>query len=195
MKPTVDRRLTPEQATMVEENLGLVRWVIRNVPPNLRDDRYQSGVIGLARAAQLYNPEKGSFASIAVSHIRSAIKNENGLAGGINYRRSSGGFGTGEYIEPISIDADSFGPAGMWNQVDESWVDDQIYGEQVAERLDRYCHDDLDRTILADWLNGLHQTNPELGAQYNLSPSHVSKRRNRVKRMVVEHLGDLQNCA
>lgn len=62
---------------IIELNLGLVGTVAGQIVKTTSvpfDDLYNTGVIGLARAAQRYNPEKGIFSSYAIRFIRGAIQ-------------------------------------------------------------------------------------------------------------------------
>lgn len=76
------QRLTTQQRSRVEENLGLVALHLRDKVPNLRrprrerewDDLFQEGCIGLMRAAARYDPRSGiPFAAFALSRIHTAV--------------------------------------------------------------------------------------------------------------------------
>ena len=66
----------------VKEHLGLVWWVVgrMRIPPSLREDARQAGVLGLMRARDLYDPEQGTFASFArwhvLDHVQKALYRE-----------------------------------------------------------------------------------------------------------------------
>ena len=62
---------------LVNENINIVGFVLnkwyKNFEtkyPELVDDLYQEGCIGLFRAARIYDENKGRFSTIAVSFIR-----------------------------------------------------------------------------------------------------------------------------
>jgi RNA polymerase sigma factor (sigma-70 family) len=44
------------------------------IPPSLREDARQAGVLGLMRARDLYDPDQGSFASFARWHVLDQIQ-------------------------------------------------------------------------------------------------------------------------
>ena len=62
---------------LILHNLKLVYWVIRRYyskDPRLEeDDLFQEGVIGLVKAIERYDPEKGKFGNFAVWDIRGSI--------------------------------------------------------------------------------------------------------------------------
>lgn len=99
--------LTPEQQAMVDANLGLVRfavgkWAQRDGSYTF-DDAFQDGVFGLARAAQLFEPERGyRFSTYALPWIQQAMGRGRGFAEGVNYRR--GAEGRASYEPPMSLD-------------------------------------------------------------------------------------------
>lgn len=72
--------MTTEQETLVESNLRLVDFVIRRKFPRWREigeyeDVQQIGRIGLCKAAQTYDPDKGRmFSTYAVKCIRNELK-------------------------------------------------------------------------------------------------------------------------
>ena len=74
--------LTEEQRALVRDNLGLVAVHIRRFVKNLRgpyrdrerDDLFQEGCLGLARAAADYRPQRGiPFIAYALPRIRHAV--------------------------------------------------------------------------------------------------------------------------
>lgn len=60
---------------IVEDNKGLVHWVARRYRVNESDydDLIQEGYMGLMRAAETFNSDKGAFSSYAVQWIRSKM--------------------------------------------------------------------------------------------------------------------------
>lgn len=65
---------------LVEENIDLVGFVLnrwyknfQSMNPQLADDVYQEGCIGLFNAARIYDEDKGKFSTIAVIHIKGKI--------------------------------------------------------------------------------------------------------------------------
>ena len=63
---------------LVEDNINLVYYIIsKEYPTYLHDDDIiQSGMLGLCRAAEGWNEERGSFANYAGKWIRGEIKQE-----------------------------------------------------------------------------------------------------------------------
>ena len=74
-------RLTPEQQTLVEQNLDLIRWTIfhyidmdESVLGLGYDDLYQEGSIGLCRAAAAFNSNStAKFRTFATTVIRNHL--------------------------------------------------------------------------------------------------------------------------
>ena len=64
--------LTPAQRALVEDNLGLIGYVIRQMRLHIDpDDLFSEGSIALCRAASIYRPGEGaSFSTFAVCVIR-----------------------------------------------------------------------------------------------------------------------------
>lgn len=73
---------SPEEAKMVEENLGMVRSVVARLSLGLPthvdgDDLYSAGLAGLLNAIRAYNPRAGtSFETYARVRIRGSILDE-----------------------------------------------------------------------------------------------------------------------
>lgn len=72
--------LTPEQRTLVEAHLHLVRWTIRRYIDTDEtvvglgfDDLFQEGAIGLCRAAATYDGTSARFSTYAVTVIRNHL--------------------------------------------------------------------------------------------------------------------------
>lgn len=63
---------------LIRKNANLVRYVIDRCYPTLRhdDDLYQVGLIGLWKAIERYDPQKGAFSSYAYSCIRCELADE-----------------------------------------------------------------------------------------------------------------------
>jgi len=78
----IHRPLTDHQQRLVADNLGLVRVHLQNRVPGLHqptrerewDDLFQEGCLGLAAAAQVYDPASAiPFASFALRRVQSAV--------------------------------------------------------------------------------------------------------------------------
>lgn len=67
-----------ERNKLVEDNQKLVWFVIRRFYPTFwhDEDLVQTGMIGLIRAADTYDPEKGSFSHFAIVCIRNEMMME-----------------------------------------------------------------------------------------------------------------------
>jgi RNA polymerase sigma factor (sigma-70 family) len=72
------RKLNDEQRKLVEDNLKLVHFVIAKSYPTFRGDEdiFQSGSLGLLRAALNWDESKCAFSTYAVKCINYAIKDE-----------------------------------------------------------------------------------------------------------------------
>jgi RNA polymerase sigma factor (sigma-70 family) len=74
-------------------NQGLVHFVLKPRARRLRqegvyDDAVQDGMLGLARAAETFDPDRGAFSTYAVGWIRQAVQRGEGVREGINFRRA-----------------------------------------------------------------------------------------------------------
>lgn len=69
--------LTQEQRALVEANLGCVGWFLRAHNDIIRtfgyDDAFQTGCLGLMKAARNYDESRGKFSTLAMIEIRNAI--------------------------------------------------------------------------------------------------------------------------
>lgn len=70
--------MTKQQEKFFEENMNLVYYTIsRYYPTHIGDeDIIQEGMLGLFRAVNDFDPEKGAFSTFAIYKIRGAIANE-----------------------------------------------------------------------------------------------------------------------
>lgn len=70
--------LTEAQRALVEENLGLISFAMRNVPVYLfdsREDAFQIGSIGLLKAARSYDPARNTlFPTYAMACITNELR-------------------------------------------------------------------------------------------------------------------------
>ena len=62
---------------LIENNMPLVYHIVNKYFPTYRgnEDIIQTGMIGLCRAADIYDPEKGAFSTIAGKWIETEIRN------------------------------------------------------------------------------------------------------------------------
>jgi RNA polymerase sigma factor (sigma-70 family) len=102
--------LTPDQAERVTANTSLVYWYVNRCqyPAADIEDRTQDGMLGLIRAAQLYDPTRGfTFATYAMFWIRQTTTRGASVANGGNARAA---YRTGDtYQPPTSLDEDRNG--------------------------------------------------------------------------------------
>lgn len=86
-------------------NRGLVAMVLRHlrIPDYQWDDAFQDGLLGLATAAEKFDPEMGfQFSTYAVPWVRQSVFRGLGRAEGINFRRA---VASGEmFVSPLSLD-------------------------------------------------------------------------------------------
>jgi hypothetical protein len=98
--------LTDEQAETVAANLGLVGWVLgkAGTPEREWDDSWQDGVLGLCRAAQLFDPDRGfRFSTYARAWIMQGIQKGRDELLGSGFRRARDR-GV-EWSPPLSLDS------------------------------------------------------------------------------------------
>ncbi len=73
------RPLTAEQQKLVADNLALVHFVLKRHKGFMihlgYEDAFQTGCLGLMRAAQRFNPSRGSFSGLACTEIHHALWN------------------------------------------------------------------------------------------------------------------------
>lgn len=73
----VAQPLTDEQRMLVEENLNCVKWFLgqhKGFGKYLGyDDAFQIGCLGLMKAAQNWDPARGSFGTIAILEVHHAL--------------------------------------------------------------------------------------------------------------------------
>lgn len=186
------RPLTPEQSRMVEENLGLVGFMIRKFGTCGSDyeDAWADGVFGLMRAVQLFDPERGfRFSTYAQQWIRQAIQQGHARLAGRNWRHavnygSYRGRERGEYVAPVSLDA-PLSAADDIPLVDaipveggQREVDDTVRARQLLDDLRRHARDEFDLAIL----NGIAMGDSlsEIARRHGRSLQNLQQRRARI---------------
>lgn len=97
--------MKPDSWETALNNRGLVAMVLRHlrIPDYQWDDAFQDGLLGLATAAEKFDPEMGfQFSTYAVPWVRQSVFRGLGRAEGINFRRA---VASGEVFEPpLSLD-------------------------------------------------------------------------------------------
>lgn len=70
--------MTDEERKLAEDNMKLVYFVINKFYPQYSQDEDVAsiGMIGLLKAAEMWEPSKGAFSTIATTAIKSEIRNE-----------------------------------------------------------------------------------------------------------------------
>lgn len=141
--------LTDEQRARVEDNLGLVGWVLgrRRTPDDEWDDAFQDGVFGLIRAAQMFDSAKGfRFSTYAYLWIVRAVGRGRAELLGVSYRtaREQGR----EWEHPSGLDAVLVDRApGVERRAVAS-----VLLEQAQALADTWDLDRLDRAIVDELL-------------------------------------------
>lgn len=187
--------LTDEQRRRVEENTGLVGFVLRrrNTPTADWDDAFQDGTFGLIRAAQMFDPAKGfRFSTYAYRWIQQSIQRGRAEVLGSGFRRSVER-GT-DWLAPASLDAPigegdggTLGALALVDRapgterralaallVDEAWT---LASQWELDAIDRAITDDL--FILQDdatW----SARDQRVAAAFSMSREMVRRRRQQI---------------
>lgn len=181
--------LTAVEQARVAENLGLIQFTIdrycRYLQPHELDDAWQDGVLGLCRAAQRFDPDKGRFSTIAVYWIRQSVERGRFSLEGVNYRRAHRH--GDRYQPPTSLDVPLGDPGGDTIPSTACTEDDALADLDVAavlELLNRIADDDLERAIIAAGLahpdlNG-YTRDKLVAAAHAYSADAVRRRRKRL---------------
>lgn len=198
--------LTDEQRQRVADNLGLVGWVLRRrgTPTDEWDDSFTDGVIGLCRAAQLFEPERGfAFSTYAMNWIREGVTRGRELSLGANYRRAKER--GDEWHAPLSLDAEQslFGD-GLYGDLADVLEDEgpsvdrqaeaaamvdemrQVLGRWRLDRIDRAIADDLLTHCDESW----RQRDARIGARFGRQSEIIRQRRMRLQRRLRDWAGD-----
>lgn len=155
--PEVEPMLTAEQERLVIENQRLIPWAVRKYgfmhkcPPHMdEDDLIAIGQIGLAKAAIAWDPNRGSFSTVAAYKIRGEI----GATLVAFERQKRGGRGVGKGRAPRAASLDALHEVGFDAPThdahefeDSEYVDDVL---RRAERLDRRLPEILKRRMDGD---------------------------------------------
>jgi hypothetical protein len=148
--------LTDEERAIVEANTGLIALVLRrrHTPTDEWADSYQDGVLGLCRAAQLFDPALGNrFSTYAYPWVWEAVSKGRGRLLGRSYRS-----GPRTWRAPLSIDHtldhgdtihDLFPDPGPGP--DDEALAAEIVAE-IAAHAERMDLDRIDRIIVGELL-------------------------------------------
>jgi len=172
---------------LVADNTAFVWWVMNRWFTRLgfdqRDDAYGYGIEGMFRAAQLWEPERGTFSTYAAAWIRQRI--ERGMADMNEERAKSRGV-EDTYKAPISLEAltadglDYDPPATDRPDIDAEWI-------AAISRVADQC-DDIERKILATITVGGRVSAADLAAEHNVVPETIRKRQQAVRFMLGKEL-------
>jgi len=192
---------TDEEAwALVAENLPLVVWIINRWCKSYSrgadfDDAYGCGTLGLFRAAQLWEPQRGKFSTYAVAWVRQSI--ECGMIEANQRRARDTGRDAPETTLSLdqtygndgdqSITLASYLEAPDQPDTDAEWV---AAVASVAARL----HTDRDRAILAQLALG-ERSDIRIAKQFGISREMVRRDDARIRRMLGRTLGvDVPTC-
>lgn len=179
--------LTPEQAEIVKANTALVHYFVRRTrtSPDEYEDRVQDGMLGLIRAAQLYDSSTGyTFSTYAQHWIRQAMQRGIAVVEGRNFRQAhSAGE---EYRWPASLDAQVLDDANerldlalssmalVDHEDPADVVVDLAATSELMRLVESACDDWIDRRILRARLGGLSWA--AIGESAGVSREMVRKR-------------------
>src|SRR4051812_24387128 len=90
--------LTDGQRATVAGATGIVHFVLKTYRGRDYEDAYQNGLIGLMRAVQTWDPERGALSTWAKPWIWTAVRRGEGLAMGVSWRQRH------EHSQPVSLD-------------------------------------------------------------------------------------------
>lgn len=186
--------LTDAQRVMVKANTGLVGFVLRSrIAESDYDDAFQDGLMGLMRATQLFDPERGiRFSTYAVQWIRAGV--QHGLLNleGVNFRRAHAN-GT-LHITPLSLDAEFDDGGQISTPVDTGPRPDEVGVDRArideARRAgDAACRDEIDRAVLDALFDEEHRSMSRLdiavAKSAGMSRQGVQVRRRRLQAIIV----------
>lgn len=175
--------LTPEQAQMVADNMGLISLFVKPGRDDY-DDAFQDGVFGLIRAVQKFEPERGfTFSTYAYNWIRQALQqgSKNRSAHG---RKNMTRFyeSGGELAELVPLDApvgDGASSLGDFIPSSEDVEGEGLTRAALAEmvaKLVRVARDDIDRRLIAGLLEFPPVSVRQLAIREGLTSTSVQHR-------------------
>lgn len=185
--------LTAEEAATVAANRGLVNFVLRRrrTPAWEWDDAYQDGLIGLMRAVQKFEPERGlALSTYAMFWIRQSINIGQGRFEGVDFRHAKA-FGLPTPDAPVSLDAPVPGLDGevtleLTASADvENEALARIELAEVEAIMRAVCRDSVDRDVAAAMLTprtkSWRKLDLEIGSKHGLSHEAIRQRRLRIR--------------
>lgn len=186
-------RLTPEQQRLVEDNVRLVGFFIGKwkIPAHEAEDAHQDGLLGLMRAAQLFDPTRGfRFSTFAQHQIRAAVQRGRARFEGISFRQEHRNSAPPLHApwngRPASLDAPvadtehlTLGDTIPGGDDTEADALRHQHLEAIRAAVADACRDDIDRSA-AICLAGL-DTYVAAGQRHGISHQAVRMRAERLK--------------
>lgn len=183
--------LTDDERAMVEANLGLVGFVVARTigrtSGDLAEELFQDGVVGLMRAAQLFDPARGfRFSTYAMFWIRQGIGRGRERRDGANSRRAAR-YGD-DWHEPLSLDlvyssedAEDLTIKGLLADTADPEADalDSVALSELAVGILDECVDGIDRALVLGIADG--KSLAEIARAMGVSTTTITNRLRRLR--------------
>lgn len=174
----MNRRMTEEQCRLVEENQGLVYFVLQKrfwgVPHDEWEDYVSLGMMGLCYAVMAWEPEKGAFSTLAGRCIEMEVRKY------VRYQRQGC---RDRRMEAWSVDSEVPGTEGI------RFADVIPAPDNTEDRLDEWALRDAigrlgdrDKKMIDLMLAG--KTQSQIGDALGLSQSYVARCLQRIERQL-----------
>lgn len=182
------------QWDVVQANMGLVGWCVNRMgidDPDEREEAVQDALLGLLRAVQRFQPERGfRFSTYATFWIRQAIARGRSERMGSNYRRarrSGTEFQRPVYLETLtSRDPDDDVDWEQYLADPMPGAEDVVVGRDLVRRARARCDDEFDHQLLEALLR--EESITEVSARHGFSRQSGANRRARLRRRLAEDL-------
>lgn len=183
--------LTPEQWDRVLANTGLIDHVLTKMRQTATDehqDAWQDGLLGLARAVQKFDPDRGfQFSTYAVPWIQQGIQRGRGRFMGVSYRAAVDAQrpSAPPWEAPMSLDLPHRTPDGDDVELADlvAAPDDPAaeavtaaHAEALTALLVDHCRDDIDRDAV-DAIAADGPDNQAIGDRHGVTRETVRIRR------------------
>lgn len=142
-----------------------------NLKPESKDDLEQAARLGAFRAAQLYNPKKGSYITLCRWWIRASVEHALNVDACSRYSRREGGQRTWIVPEVESIDTGRDGDTVPTELTTRTWEPKVVVEDLLARVSDRE-----QRIIVGHLLEEASHT--ELGRELHISRERVRQLKN-----------------
>ena len=182
--------LTPAQADMLAANTGLIGFMLKTRAKHLvggvydNADAWQDGVFGLARAVQLFDPDRGyRFSTYALPLIFQSIQRGRGRCESKRWREAYANNEARSWEPDLSLDYQpddsSAAPiADLLPDLDAHPESDAVAAEATS-RLREACRDDLDHAVLDAMLTGGRLS--DVVERHGLQPRALQRRARRLR--------------